>query len=108
MEDNDLTYWNNKGKYEELSIKLDELIPDEGEVADIKTNKHLERYRQACNSYYDLFNNGLCNRASEFRKVFGFAGTWIAKSGFPYCEKLERKLDEIILLAANEQSIINK
>jgi hypothetical protein len=105
---NDTTYWNNKGKYEELCTKLDKLIPDEGEVADSKTNNCLEKYRRACNAYYDLFNNGLCNRADEFRTVFGFGGTWIAKTDFPYCEKLERKMDEIILLAGKEQGLVTE
>jgi hypothetical protein len=106
MNDTDKTYWNDNREFSELADKLAKPIPSEGEVADPKTNKYLEKYRIACNCYYDLFNNGLDNRASEFRKVFGFAGTFIAKSGFPYCEKLERKMDEIILLAGAEQNLI--
>jgi hypothetical protein len=101
----DITYWNNKGKYQALSNKLDKLIPSTGTVLNPTKNKALERYRRACNAYYDLFNNGLINRATEFRKAFGFAGTWIAKEGFPYCQKLEDKMDEIILLASKEQGI---
>ncbi len=105
MEDTDKTYWNGKGKYEELTVKLDALIPNSGEVANATENKHLEKYRRACNAYYDLFNNGLCNRAKEFRSVFGFAGTWIAKQDFPYCEQLERKMDNLIILAGVEQGL---
>lgn len=99
------TYWGNKGKYQALANKLDELIPTQGSVCDPAKNKALEKFRKASNAYYDLYNNGLCNRASEFRKVFGFGGTWIAKQGFPYYQKLEDKLDEIILAAAKEQGI---
>jgi hypothetical protein len=102
---NDKTYWNNKGKYQALANKLDKLIPSEGSVSNPTKNKALEKYRRACNAYYDLFNNGLCNRATEFRKVFGFAGTGIAKQGFPYCQELEDKMDEIILSATKEQGI---
>jgi hypothetical protein len=99
------TYWENKGDYQALADKLDKLIPDQGSVSDPVKNKALERYRIACNAYYDLYNNGLCNRAKEFRKVFGFAGTFIAKNGFKDCKQLEDKMNDIILKAAKEQGI---
>ena len=99
------TYWNHKGTYQKVAEKLDLLIPREGEVANPKQNPCLEKYRQACQCYYDLFNNGLCNRAKQFRQVFGFAGTWIARENYPYCERLEQGLDLIILKAAAEQFV---
>ncbi len=99
------TYWDGKGKYWKLYAKLVAIIPDNGEVLNAEENPALEKLRRAGNCYYDLFNNGLCNRASEFRKVFGFAGTWIAKKGFPDYEPLETKMDEIILAAAKEQGV---
>jgi hypothetical protein len=101
----DKIYWNNKGKYTSLADKLDKLIPPRGKVTNPKVNKALEKFRIASNCYYDLFNNGLMNRAKEFRRIFGFGGTWIAKKGFPYYEPLEIKMDEIILAAAKEQGI---
>lgn len=100
------TYWNNKGKYKTLADKLHELIPSMGEVANPKENPALEKYRKAVNCYYDLFNNGLCNRAKEFKQVFGFAGTWIAKRNFPPCTKLEHVMDLIILEAYAEQFLL--
>jgi len=99
------TYWAHGGKYKKLAEKLQERIPAEGSVPEPGKNPNLERLRIAVNCYYDLFNNGLCNRAREFRKVFGFAGTWIAKEGFPYHAPLEQKMDEFILAAAKEQGI---
>lgn len=99
------TYWENKGKYQKLANKLHKLIPYSGPVNSPKANKHLETYRIACGAYYDLFNNGLCNRAPEFRKAFGFGGKFIVKQKFPYCAMLEKKMDEIILAAAKEQRI---
>lgn len=99
------TYWDSDGKYQERYNKLRDLIPATGEVVNHKQNPALEKLRKASNCYYDLFNNGLCNRASEFRRVFGFAGTWIAKDGFPYYAPLEDKMDEIILNASREQGI---
>lgn len=100
------TYWDNQGKYQTLYNLLFKLIPAEGSVPEPKKNKCLEKLRKASNCYYDLFNNGLCNRATEFRTVFGFGGTWISKERFPFCEKLERKMDEIILAAAQEQNVV--
>ncbi len=99
------SYWNNTGKREALARKLEALIPKEGEVPDPTKNKALEKFRKASNCYYDLFNNGLCNRAAEFRQVFGFGGTHIAKSRDYHSDKLECKMDEIILAAAVEQNI---
>jgi hypothetical protein len=99
------TYWNKTGKYQALYNTLSLLIPSEGSVPNAKDNPALEKLRKASNCYYDLFNNGLCNRATEFRKVFGFGGVWIAKEGFPRCAKLEGKMDEIILNASKEQKL---
>ena len=103
------TYWDNNGKYTELYEKLDGLIPASGSVADPHKNKALEKLRKAANCYYDLFNNGLCNRATEFRQVFGFGGTGIAKRGYrendPDWIRLEEVMDTIILNAAEEQGI---
>lgn len=99
------TYWIGKGKYQDLADKLNELVPTTGSVPNLKENRALEKFRKASNCYYDLFNNGLCNRAAEFRSIFGFAGTYIAKKGLSYCQKLEDKMDEIILDASKEQNI---
>lgn len=65
------SYWNGAGKYQSISDALEKLIPKEGECPDAQgANKALDRFRRASNCYYDLFNNGLCNRADEFRKLF--------------------------------------
>ncbi len=79
-----IMYWEGTGKYQKEYDRLQKLIPVEGEVPNHEQNRALETLRKAANCYYDLFNNGLCNRATEFRSVFGFAGTWIVKQGFPY------------------------
>lgn len=99
------SYWNGNGTHSELNKKLEALIPTEGPVNDPLKNKCLEKYRKASNCYYDLFNNGLCNRAAEFRQVFGFGGTSIVKSRYVDVRGLEAKMDEIILAAAKEQNI---
>ena len=36
-------------------------------------NKNLEKFRQASNAAYDLFNNGLGNRKQQFKKIFGWS-----------------------------------
>ena len=96
-------YWENTGRYQELDKKLMKLIPDEGEVN--SKFPALEKLRIASNCYYDLYNNGLCNRAKEFRKVFGMAGTKIFKGEYPNPE-LETKLDNIIIMAGIEQNLV--
>ncbi len=105
-------YWNNSGRYQEVANKLNELIPVEGSVENPRKNKALEKYRNASNCYYDLYNNGLCNRVSEFRKVFDIASSMYKQPwrGFGCYEpamyiKVERAMDEIILAAAKEQNI---
>lgn len=103
-----MKYWNDAGKYQDLYEKLNDLIPSEGAVANPKKNRALEKMRKAANCYYDLYNNGLCNRAAEFRSVFGFGGTPIPKARFNYPvlqERLDERMDEIILAAAKEQGL---
>lgn len=99
------SYWGNTGKYQHAYERLQKLIPVEGQVANPAQNKSLEKLRKAANCYYDLFNNGLCNRAQEFRAVFGFGGRYIADTGFNDTARLDAKMDEIILQAAAEQNV---
>ena len=104
-------YWNEKGAYQALVTPLQALIPAMGEVPQgKKQNKHLERFRKAQNCYYDLYNNGLCNRAGEFRSVFGFSAVRYKiddRSLGRFRESLygatEQRMDEIIYAAAIEQ-----
>ena len=105
-------YWNKSGKHELLAQQLQKLIPWEGSVPEPRKNKALEKFRKACNCYYDLYNNGLCNRVSEFRSVFGIASSTYKEPwrGYGrYSEALYRKTEEamdlIVLAAAKEQKI---
>lgn len=106
------TYWNNKGKFVSQKELLHKLIPDQGPVTKPSSDK-LEKYRQACNCYYDLYNNGLCNRKAEFRKVFGFS---VPPKFFTthkeddkelelFASKLDAAMDLIIYQACVEQEI---
>lgn len=52
------TYWNGKGKHQELYDRLRvELVPDEGEAKTVRG----EILRLTGNIYYDIMNNGGCN-----------------------------------------------
>jgi len=110
-----MTYWESKGQYQSLVEELTERLPAFDSVPNAKTtNKHLEKFRKAQNCYYDLYNNGLCNKAREFSIVFRIPGVpreikqnyghydMISKST---ADAIEAKLDEIILAAAKEQGI---
>ncbi len=104
------TYWNNKGKYEDVNKQLAALVPVSGEVKDAANNPALERFRIASNCYYDLYNNGLCNRKAEFRKVFGFASKHKYGDGISQTliDDTEEVFNVIILDAAKEQGILPK
>ena len=106
------TYWGAKGKYNAAADALHKLVPAEGacEFARGK-NRALDKFRRAVNCYYDLYNNGLCNRRAEFRRVFGFgAGPYSRGYGLGFSKRLyemvEAKMDEIVVLAAFEQDML--
>jgi len=110
-----MTYWENNGQYQNLVRPLAKQLPTFGSVPDAKTaNKHLEKFRKAQNCYYDLYNNGLCNKAREFSTVFRIPGVpREIKQNYRYntlvCktteELIEAKMDKIILAAAKEQGV---
>lgn len=115
------TYWNSKGFYQVYLQKLQDLIPAEGAVVNPRKNRALEKLRKAQNCYYDLYNNGLCNRAREFTSVFGFSAnnysytTVQYYAGRPYKHKkigdmayvrAENIMNDIIAAAAKEQGIL--
>jgi hypothetical protein len=64
------TFWNNDSDIQHVADELMGLVPDMGPVPDARNNKALERFRRATNCYYDLYNNGLCNRRQEFYRLF--------------------------------------
>lgn len=102
-------YWNGYGKYKVANSILEELVPAMGEVENPQQNKHLERFRKASNCYYDLYNNGLGNRAAEFRQVFGFSGYKRAlRWDESLFEEVEDKMNSIIEAAAREQGFADK
>lgn len=112
------TYWNSKGTYQNLVEELNKLVPDSGEIKGSK-NRQLERFRKASNAYYDVFNNGGCNRGHAIGKWFGPSVTfrlrqlWENRRYFMMDNGWDRihletepKMDEIILAAAKEQKLI--
>lgn len=102
------TYWNHNGKHQKICKLLEQKVPSSGQVNEPIKNKALEKFRKASNCYYDLYNNGLCNRAAEFRKVFGIAssryGNYNNFANELY-DLVEQRMDEIIEQAAKEQNI---
>jgi hypothetical protein len=112
------TYWESKGLYQAEADALEALIPAVGEVPDNKvTNKYLEKFRKAACCYYDLYNNGLCNRAREFSTVFRIPGVpREIKQNYGYNflvssateAAIDAKMDQIILLAYEEQLLLGK
>jgi hypothetical protein len=110
----DKTYWTGQGRYQAQADALEKLLPIFGEVEDGKgANKHLEAFRRAVNCYYDVYNNGLCNRAREFSTLFKIAG--VAKEinsrrangmlSMDTQERIEDKMGLFILAAFQEQFV---
>lgn len=97
------TYWNHKGKHEEMHTVLLNHVPTSGEVPFKNTVPALEKLRIASNCYYDLYNNGLCNRAEEFEQVFEFVPGTHDELDQDTIDRTETKMDEIILAAYAEQ-----
>ncbi len=112
------TYWNEQGTYQTIAEALQGLIPAIGEVPEGKTtNKALERFRRAQNCYYDLYNNGLGNRAREFSTLFRIPGVpREIKQNYHYNflvsslteGAIENKMDGFILDAYREQVALGK
>lgn len=105
----DNIYWSSKGKYQVAIEQLQKLIPEEGSVPSARgKNAKLEQFRKAVNCYYDLYNNGLYNRAREFSFVF-FPATKHRLGGGWYTDylytRVEELMDKFILAAAKEQGI---
>jgi len=108
-----MSYWNNTGKNQILGDQLQKLVPASGAVLNPRKNPKLEKFRKAQNCYYDLYNNGLCNRMAEFRGVYGFGASNYKRADRSYPDFsdalyriVEELLDLIILEAAKEQKII--
>ena len=110
----DKTYWTGQGRYQAQADALEKLLPIFGEVEDAKgANKHLDTFRRAVNCYYDVYNNGLCNRAREFSTLFKIAG--VAKEinsrrangmlSMDTQERIEDKMSLFILAAFQEQFV---
>ena len=102
--------WAINPGFKNLQEKLDELVPFSGKVPHSRSkNKALEKFRVASNLAYDLFNNGLGNRRSQFQGFFGWAPYTRGGMTSSQFEEAERKLEpvitRIIIDAAKEQGI---
>jgi hypothetical protein len=108
------TYWNRRGRLQWMANALNALVPPSGSVPNKSRNRNLETFRIASNAYYDLYNNGLWNRARSFSRVFGMrVNDYMIryKGGFSEpCNHMfhetEKRMDAIIYAAAKEQGII--
>lgn len=102
------TYWDGDGKYQQYADELQNLIPSRGEVPDPIKNKALERYREACNLYHEIFNNGCFNTTEGAKDLFGLNPDTLRRFCKNYqwdkiFEYTEPALDQIILEAVHEQ-----
>ncbi len=104
------SFWNNNSPLQSVADALNDLVPAEGSVAEPRKNKALEKFRVASNCYYDLYNNGLCNRAAQFARVFGITSSnykepWRGYGRFSATlyTLVEAEMEKIVIAAAAEQ-----
>jgi hypothetical protein len=107
--------WGVNPGFAYLRDKLNEMIPLSGACENARTtNKALDKFRRAQNVIYDLFNNGLCNRRGEYRRMFGEVPLpgirsqhYISNIRWSQIEdEVEANFTPIILAAAKEQGLI--
>ena len=106
--------WAIYSGFAHIQEKLDALLPFQGKVEKSQSaNKQLEKFRKAQNLIYDLFNNALGNRRTEFRNFFGFVPLpgyghqyEISRMRWSQIEdEMEPIFTEIMLAAAKEQGV---
>lgn len=110
------SYWDNNGKFQALVTELQKLVPASGKVVMPRKNKKLEKFRAASNAYYDIFNNGGCNRYHEIRYHFNTSvqahtmgrGRTQRTNWDSIAEHVDPIMDIIVIEAAIEQGIITK
>ena len=95
-----------------------EIFPDQGEVVDKKNNPALEKFRKAQNVAYDIFNNGLGNKARQCKGALGFCkrdlpleiysgGRCVMPARWDRIEEMvEEAFTPIVMAAAKEQGLI--
>ena len=107
--------WGVNPGFKHLFDQLCDMLPLMGSVENPRsTNKQLEKFRKAQNVIYDLFNNGLCNRRTEYRNMFGEVPlpgirqqNYISNIRWEQIEEeVEVNFTPIILEAAKEQGLI--
>jgi hypothetical protein len=110
------SYWGHNGTHQEFVESLNAMIPEQGAVESPRgRNRRLEKFRQASNAYYDIFNNGGGNRGPLIRRIFN-----ISVGSFDVGGRRERRInwtavhkvvepimDQIILDAAVEQGLLS-
>ena len=105
-------YWDNTGKFQQQADILQKLLPNSGQCPNVTQNEALDLFRRAVNCYYDLYNNGLCNKAQQFAAIFRISGVPAeirSRRGFSTDLSLETmmaieyRMDQIVTAAVMEQ-----
>lgn len=107
-------YWENTGKFQQQADMLEKLLPVTGQCPNVTQNEALDLFRRAVNCYYDLYNNGLCNKAQQFAAIFRIAGVPAeirSRRGvstmlsWETMLAVEERMDQIITAAVMEQFV---
>ena len=114
------TYWNNRGKHQDLLEKLEDVKPSCGYT----DNPYLNLFIEASFVYYDVYNNGGCNLNEEdyynsMKKYIypfndKFEGIDFDRKyntiyrNMKNTEKLERFMDSVITLVSEQDLSYNQ
>jgi len=106
-------YWYGKGTYQSAIDSLNDVFQEPFEPL-----PEFERFLNAAHVYYDLYNNGLCNRFSEVRPVFGVTPCRfkVTKARLmnktdrfeDFYQAIEESMDRIVLAAADRAQLFVK
>lgn len=95
------TFWEGTHPLDQLGRTLGKLIPPSGSVQD----PALEKFRKASNAYYDLFNNGGCNRPQAIYAIFGVRKYQYSRfMNDTTASQIEDRMAAIVLAAFAEQT----
>jgi hypothetical protein len=101
-----ISFWHNNHPLQSLCHELDKLIPCIGNLAGDPKRKHLEKYRIACNVYYDCWNNGGWNYSKQkVSSLFKIGSKQIEKADQHVFDIADIHMSKYIINAAIEQNV---
>lgn len=101
-----ISFWHNNHPLTPLAEELDKQIPIVGVLAFDPRGKHLEKYRIACNVYYDCWNNGGWNyEPRRIRSLFNISMKDVDRANQRVFDIADLQMAKYIINAAIERNV---